>query len=301
MSGWYALPRGAFDDDIFADEPFTERDAYRWLFENVAYTDTRHRVGGGLVDVPRGSLCQTLRGLATAWRWGSDYRVRTFLDRLENAGKIQRKAIGNGNAKKTLITLCDYDVSRETQPAENAPKTQTPTHQKRTKVTRESSEAKASGAVIDPAAVLFGQCLAYLMRATGKPEKACRTLLGGWKSKFGTAATVDACARSEREAAVEPVAFITACLGKARPHDRRTLSVVEDLDQRGFRDLENDQRAADRRGDNRPPAPRQPADDVPRMLAAPAQENGPVPVGDVRAGPGTGVLPPLRMVMGGFS
>lgn len=80
------------------------------------------------------------------------------------------------------------------------------------------------------------------------------------------------------------VAFIEGCLKRRAKSGRRDLSVDEDLRQRGIRDAEEFRRAADQGGDRRSPPARDAADDVPRMLSPSAQEERPVPVGDVRDG-----------------
>lgn len=69
-----------------------------------------------------------------------------------------------------------------------------------------------------------------------------------------------------------------------RAPDRRNVSVDEDLDRRGFRDLENDQRIAEWRRNNRPAPPRQSENHLPGMFTEPAQEERPLPERDVRDG-----------------
>ncbi len=111
MSGWISVTRkhALGKHDLFKNEPFTEREAWTWLVANAAWEDTTHRVSGQRVDVPRGSFIGTLREMMTEWGWGSDTRVRKFLAKLEGEDMIERTAVGQKNARKTHVTICNYD------------------------------------------------------------------------------------------------------------------------------------------------------------------------------------------------
>lgn len=69
---------------------------------------------------------------------------------------------------------------------------------------------------IDPAAVIFGQGLRWLVQASGKTEAACRPILGRWRRDFGDAVLITALGIAQREAPIEPIAFITATLKRER-------------------------------------------------------------------------------------
>ena len=120
MSRWVRLQTSVFSHEIFPRETFSQREAWIWLIANVAWKDTTHRVGNTVVEVPAGSLLTTLRNLQKEWGWGSDYRVRSFLNVLEN----QRMVSLDTNAGKTQITLCNYGQYQNVQRAENACATQ---------------------------------------------------------------------------------------------------------------------------------------------------------------------------------
>jgi uncharacterized protein YdaU (DUF1376 family) len=71
-----------------------------------------------------------------------------------------------------------------------------------------SSEAKASGAE-DVAAVVFSQGLDWLSRTSGRPETACRGLLGKWRQKLGSDETLLVLlGRAQREGVIEPVGWL---------------------------------------------------------------------------------------------
>jgi hypothetical protein len=124
MSRWVRIDCDIFDHELFDQSELSEREAWIWLITRAAWKDTRHRIGADMVPVPRGSMFATLRQLASAWGWKSDYRVRSFLDSLEKEAMIKRYA----NAGKTQITICNYskfqDNDGEDQRKENASETQ---------------------------------------------------------------------------------------------------------------------------------------------------------------------------------
>ncbi len=127
MSRWVRVQTSIFDHELFQAEPLTEREAWLWLIANAAWKATRHRVGTDMHEVPAGSLFVTLRQLQTAWKWKSDYRVRSFLKLLEKEEMI----VSQTNAGKTQVTICNYSHYQEAERTENASATQ----EKRTKDT----------------------------------------------------------------------------------------------------------------------------------------------------------------------
>jgi hypothetical protein len=120
MSRWIRVSTAIFDHDLFSEEPFTEREAWLWLISKAAWKATRHRIGGAMVDVPVGSIFVTLRELQDTWKWGSDYRVRTFLKLLQ----AEEMIVVDANAGKTLVTICNYSRYQNPERTENAETTQ---------------------------------------------------------------------------------------------------------------------------------------------------------------------------------
>ncbi|MEE9909802.1 hypothetical protein LWV33_21665 [Brucella intermedia] len=127
MSRWVRVQTSIFDHELFQAEPLTEREAWLWLIANAAWKTTRHRIGTDMHEVPAGSLFVTLRQLQAAWKWKSDYRVRSFLKLLEKEEMIVCKT----NAGKTQVSICNYSHYQEAERTENASATQ----EKRTKDT----------------------------------------------------------------------------------------------------------------------------------------------------------------------
>lgn len=54
MSRWIRVETFIFDHEVFAAEPFSEREP--WLISKAAWKDTVHRIGATVVPVRAGSL-----------------------------------------------------------------------------------------------------------------------------------------------------------------------------------------------------------------------------------------------------
>jgi hypothetical protein len=67
--GVFALDRGWFNHPAFADEPFTEREAWAWLIAEAAWKPRRRRIGARIVELDRGQLAGSMRFLAKRWKW----------------------------------------------------------------------------------------------------------------------------------------------------------------------------------------------------------------------------------------
>ena len=77
-----------------------------------------------------------------------------------------------------------------------------------------NTEADASGGARppDPDKVMFDSGRRLLMDA-GKSKDQAGKLLGQWRGRYGTEPVIAALGRAQREGAIDPVSFITACLG----------------------------------------------------------------------------------------
>jgi hypothetical protein len=107
--GVFAVDRGLFDHDCFADEPFTEREAWVWLISEASWRARVRRVGRVVVDLKRGQLAASLRFLADKWQWNKD-AVDRYLARLRGRDMIATDSATGIN----VITICNYDVYQRT-------------------------------------------------------------------------------------------------------------------------------------------------------------------------------------------
>lgn len=121
--GVIAIDRGVFDHDCFADEPFTEREAWMWLIAEAAWRPRARRIGRVALDLRRGQLAASLRFMAERWGWNKD-RVDRFLERLKNRDMIETQTATG----ISVITICNYSTyQRVSLPDETAAATQTET------------------------------------------------------------------------------------------------------------------------------------------------------------------------------
>jgi hypothetical protein len=102
--GVFALDRGWFNHPAFADEPFTEREAWAWLIAEAAWKPRRRRIGSRVIELDRGQLAGSVRFLAERWKW-SKSRVDRFLNRLKNETMIGTDS-GTGIL---LVSVCNFD------------------------------------------------------------------------------------------------------------------------------------------------------------------------------------------------
>lgn len=137
MTGYIAIQRGMLEHPFFADEPFTEREAWIWLIEEAAWKSKRVRVDNRPVMLDRGQVAHSLRFMGVAWKWDKN-KVWRFLRRLESEGMIKSEQFycaKNGTAaghQTGRITICNYDKyqsSRDTSEIESG----TPAGQQRDK------------------------------------------------------------------------------------------------------------------------------------------------------------------------
>jgi hypothetical protein len=100
----YQMRRGWMKNDAFADEPFTEREAWIWLIENAQWKPRVVNIQGRPVKLERGQLSYSHAFMGQAWGWGRR-KVQTFLGKLQKWGMVGA-ASGQG---QTIITICKYN------------------------------------------------------------------------------------------------------------------------------------------------------------------------------------------------
>ena len=119
--GYIAMPRAILSDPMFADEPYTEREAFLSLVADAAWKPRKLRLRRGVVDLGRGQTLASSRYLAERWQW-PEPRVRRFIERLsgrrandaqndapndaQNDALIDAQPTPNG----TIITIRNYDT-----------------------------------------------------------------------------------------------------------------------------------------------------------------------------------------------
>lgn len=127
--GFFVIDRALWDHQIFKASEMSEREAWLWMISAAAWAETTHRVGSDIVPVPRGSFMVTLREMQRTFGWSSDTRVRNYLKKLEKCEMVSIVTLGQRNARKTHVSICNYTKYQSPQRSESAAKTQ----QKRSK------------------------------------------------------------------------------------------------------------------------------------------------------------------------
>lgn len=121
--GVFAVDRGIWSDPDFADEQFSEREAFLWMLSEAAWRPTKVRIGANVVDLARGQLAFSTRFMAAKWKW-SEARVRRFLGRLISAEIVCTTT----DKIATHVTILKYDRFQRV----SLPDSEVPTHTRRT-------------------------------------------------------------------------------------------------------------------------------------------------------------------------
>jgi replicative DNA helicase len=109
VTGHINVARSIFDHPMFDDEPMTRREAWLWLIASAAWQPMRIPVRNGrsteLINLDRGQLSHSRSFMKAKWKWSSEKKVRTFLDRLARERMIDLQT----GQLQTVITICNYD------------------------------------------------------------------------------------------------------------------------------------------------------------------------------------------------
>jgi hypothetical protein len=217
--GYYRMHRGWMDHPVLRGGKFSRRDAWVWLIEHASWTNRRFEIEGRTVELKRGQLTASVRYLATAWGWPKSVVAR-FITRLKTGTMIGTDS-GTG---QLIITICNYDKYQASDDTNGTPDgTDSGTTAGQNKG-RESSLSKDKGAKaplvqtisqapIDPAGVIFTECLAYL-QSNGVQERHARSLLGKWRSKVGEGQLIEIVSIAQRQSVSEPISWIEGAIAK---------------------------------------------------------------------------------------
>ncbi|WP_395448686.1 hypothetical protein ACHMW7_28425 [Aminobacter sp. UC22_36] len=184
----FAVSRRLFDHPFFANEPFTEREAWVWLLADAAWKPRQVRGRHGVVELQRGQLAHSTRFMAAKWQW-SEARVRRFLKRLKSDAMIDAQ----GDAQTTRITICKYNeyqkVSLPSDADNDAPSDGRSTRARRKEENIQSREEKEEPYGSSKSAGIAFRTTGSLRRIglTGQPDRASLNSRSGEKpTSFAT-------------------------------------------------------------------------------------------------------------------
>lgn len=107
--GVFALDRGVFGHGRFADEPFTEREAWIWMIGQAAFRPHCKRVGSIPVTLRRGEFAHSIRFMAEKWQWSAT-TVRRFLERLATDDGEGTLIGTRSDTGITVVSVRSYDA-----------------------------------------------------------------------------------------------------------------------------------------------------------------------------------------------
>jgi hypothetical protein len=193
--GTFVVDRGLFGHPAFADEPFTEREAWLWLIAQAAFKPHERRIGRFRVSLARGQMAAATRFMAKAWKW-SEASVRRFLDRLAGEQMI----VTSRDADLTQITICNYEAYQSDPKNPDAEVTQTRRKEEETeerkKEPTDSARAREAMGVSQDAqkaadqflhAIGINPAAPELHGMSGAPWSIAAWMHGGWTAQQITA------------------------------------------------------------------------------------------------------------------
>jgi len=101
---YYLMHRGWMENEVFSDEPFTDRLAWAWLIQEASFEPHKIRYKNKMIEVGIGQIPTSYRRLVDQWKWGI-HRVRNFLELMESEHMINRETATGF----LIITICNYE------------------------------------------------------------------------------------------------------------------------------------------------------------------------------------------------
>lgn len=113
--GWVMLHRKVRKHWIFNKRRvFSEFEAWIDLIMSANHSDSRFQLGMDVVEIRRGGMVTSLRGLGERWMW-SRTKVRNFLNLLQRDGMITYFS----DTQKTVLDIVNYSVYQSTDYEKN--------------------------------------------------------------------------------------------------------------------------------------------------------------------------------------
>ena len=108
-TGYYVMARGWQDHELFeGDKRYSRRDAWCWPIEHARFRASDQMVKGVRLQVGRGELTVSIRGLANLWGWSKSGSNR-FINALRARDSIRTRSGTARGTSRLVITICNYD------------------------------------------------------------------------------------------------------------------------------------------------------------------------------------------------
>lgn len=213
MSGWFAVKRGITKHPIFEKRP-DRLAVWLWLLDNAVWKDTPHDVKGQTVIVPAGSVCASLRRIAS--ETGVPIQaLRTFLERLQKEHMINTST----NTGKTVISLCNWDKYQTSQHSNNTEgNTGGNTKLTQDQHTKEQvNNIPVGTAPLGASEIVEFEGVRASVWKAGKAllarhGKANPSVIGKWLKQASAVDVLSAIEAAEKAQTQDPVPYITAAL-----------------------------------------------------------------------------------------
>jgi len=127
MSGWIKLHRQIADNPLWKSEAFTRAQAWVDLILLANHKDSFFYKRGIKIDVKRGQLGVSEKGLADRWKWSRN-KVKKFLKELENEHQIK---VSKSNVTQ-VVTVLNYNEFQQEKTPSRTPNDTPEGHQKDT-------------------------------------------------------------------------------------------------------------------------------------------------------------------------
>lgn len=118
-SGWIKVHRKIFENWVWNDKPFSKGQAWIDLLLLANHQKEKLPYKDEIIISERGTICRSVLWLADRWGWGRE-KTRRFLNQLEADGMLKI----NATTHQTTISIVNYEVYQDIQPANQTTKNQ---------------------------------------------------------------------------------------------------------------------------------------------------------------------------------
>lgn len=105
MCDFIMVPRSIFRDESLDDGKYSRREAFLYLVQRACHQQQTVPVKGGVIELKRGQLCDSVRRLANTWGWSKDKVSRTLA-----AFQSEQRIDICTDGLTSVISILNYDT-----------------------------------------------------------------------------------------------------------------------------------------------------------------------------------------------